>query len=330
MDVSSTLGLAGNLLPRPVRRLFRAHAKEPGAAPGTLVYTGPERSEPVTVHLFEYDQDVVEERTLPPETDYGELAESPRMTWINVDGLADIGLIQAIGAAFRIHPLVLEDLVHTGQRPKVEEYDDFLFVVLRMLNLGPDGLSVTSEQIGIIVGDGYVLSFQERAGDVWDLIRKRIRGKTGRIRTRGADYLAYVLIDAVVDHYFHILERVAEEVGRLEEEVLGSPKKETMHRIHNLRQEMFLVRRAVWPLRELASTLMRTESPLIKDGTGVFLRDVHDHVVQVADSTETLRDVVSGLMDLYLSSVSHRMNEIMKVLTILASIFIPLTFLAGI
>lgn len=330
MDIPSKLGFADHLLPRPVKRLFRTSHKKPGAAPGTLVYTGPERSEPVTVHLIEYDQDAYEERTLSPEADFNEISRGARVAWVNVDGLNDLDLTQRIGSAFGLHPLVLEDLVHTGQRPKVEEHEDYFFVVLRMLTLDAGGLSVNSEQVGIIFGKGYVLSFQERAGDVWEVVRERIRGKGSRLRSRGADFLAYALIDAVVDHYFHILEGVAEQVEKLEEEVLGSPSQETMHRIHNLRQEMLVVRRAVWPLRELANTLVRTESPLIEDSTGVFLRDVYDHTVQVVDSAETLRDVVSGLMDLYLSSVSNRMNEIMKVLTIMASIFIPLTFLAGI
>jgi len=330
MDPSSPIGLASNLLSRPVKRLLRALPKKPGAAPGTLVYTGPERSEPVIVRLLEYDRDVLDERTLSHQADFHELAENARLTWLNVDGLNDLDLIQAMGSAFELHPLVMEDLVHTGQRPKFEEYDEYLFVVLRMLTLNAGGLSVRSEQVGIIIGDGHVLSFQERAGDVWEAVRERIRGASGRIRSRGADYLAYALIDAIVDHYFHILEAFAEQVESLEEEVLGSPTQETMHRIHNLRQEMFVVRRAVWPLRELANSLVRTESSLIDSGTGVYLRDVYDHTVQVMDSAETMREVVSGLMDLYLSSVSNRMNEVMKVLTIMASIFIPLTFLAGI
>jgi magnesium transporter len=330
MDIPSKTGIPPNLLSRPMKRLFRSFPKKPGAAPGTLVYTGPERSDPVAVHLFEYDQDVCEESILSPETDYQELSENGRLTWINVDGLDDLDLTKKIGTAFDLHPLVQEDLVHTGQRPKVEEYDDYFFIVLRMLTLDAAAVGVKNEQIGIIIGDGYVLSFQERAGDVWQGVRDRIRAKSGRIRNRGADYLAYALIDAIVDNYFNILESFAEQLETLEEEVLESPTEETMHRIHRFRQEMFVVRRAVWPLRELANALVRTESPLIDAGTGVFLRDVYDHTIQVVDAAETLREVVSGLMDLYLSSVSNRMNEIMKVLTIIASIFIPLTFLAGI
>ena len=330
MDFSSPVGLAADILSRPVKSLLRSFPKKPGAAPGTLIYTGPERSEPVAVHLIEYDQGVLDERTLPTGSDFPEIAGSGRLTWINVDGLNDVDLIRDIGSAFELHPLVLEDLVHTGQRPKVEEYDKYFFTVLRMLTLDATNLSVRNEQIGIVFGDGYVLSFQERAGDVWQGVRDRIRGKGGRIRGRGADYLAYALIDAIVDNYFNILESYAEQVELLEEEVLEAPSQGTMHRIHNLRREMFVVRRAVWPLRELSNALVRTESALIDEGTQVFLRDVYDHTIQVVDSAETLREVVSGLMDLYLSSVSNRMNEIMKVLTIMASIFIPLTFLAGI
>jgi len=330
MNLSSPVGLATDILSRPVKSLLRSFPKKPGAAPGTLVYTGPERIDPVAVHLIEYDWDVLEERELEADTSFPELAGSERLTWINVDGLNEVDLIRDIGTAFGLHPLVLEDLVHTGQRPKVEENEDYFFVVLRMLTLDDTTLAVKNEQIGIVFGDGYVLSFQERAGDVWEGVRERIRGKSGRIRGRGADYLAYALIDAIVDNYFNILETFAEQVEALEEEVLEAPSQETMHRIHTLRREMFVVRRAVWPLRELANALVRTESTLIDPGTGVFLRDVYDHTIQVVDAAETLREVVSGLMDLYLSSVSNRMNEIMKVLTIMASIFIPLTFLAGI
>jgi magnesium transporter len=329
MDTSAGLRFATNLLKSPLRKLRHPTKKKVGAAPGTLVYTGPERTEPVSVSILAYNPDGMEE-SFPSELDLGEVGREGWVTWINVDGLNDIGLIERMGKAFELHPLTLEDLVHTGQRPKLEEYDGYLFLVLRMLTVGSEGNGVLSEQVGIILGEGYVLSFQERAGDVWEPVRERIRGESGRIRRRGPDYLAYALLDAVVDHYFHILEGMADTVEDLEVEVLQHPTSDTMHRIHNLRQEMLVVRRAVWPLRDLANGLVRTESNLVQEDTAVFLRDVYDHTVQVIDMAETLRDVVSGLMDLYMSSVSNRMNEIMKVLTIMASLFIPLTFLAGI
>ena len=331
MNTFDGLKLAGDLLRSPVRGLMRtAHKKKAGSAPGTMVYVGPERTEPVAVHLIEYAEDFFEEHVLSQEADYQEIAKRERLTWINVDGLNNLDITQAIGSAFDLHTLVLEDLVHTGQRPKHEEYEDYVFVVLRMLTLESDGPGVRSEQVGIVFGDGFVLSFQERAGDVFEAVRERIRIKSRRIRSRGADYLAYALIDAIVDHYFHILEAFAGMVEELEVEVLEDPSPQTMRRIHDLRHEMLGVRRAIWPLRELTNGLVRTESELIEESTRVFLRDVYDHTVQVIDTAETLREVVSGLMDLYMSSVSNRMNEIMKVLTIMASVFIPLTFLAGI
>ncbi len=329
MNTPNSLKFASHLLASPVRRLIRTSQKKVGSAPGTLVYSGPERAEPVLISLVEYDQESVEERILT-DPDFREMARHSGVTWINIDGLNDLELIKNIGAAFDLHLLTMEDLVSTGQRPKHEEYENYIFVVLRMLTLDADGWRVKGEQVSIILGDGYVLSFQEAAGDVWDAVRDRIRTPPARIRGRGADYLAYALIDAIVDHYFQILERVGDKVEELELEVLDNPTTETMHRIHQLRQEMLVVRRAVWPLRELTNSLIRTESTLISDETEIFLRDVYDHTVQVIDTSETLREVVSGLMDLYLSSVSNRMNEIMKVLTIMASIFIPLTFLAGI
>ncbi len=330
MDAKSGLKTAREFLSLPVQRLIPTRKKQVGSAPGTLVYTGPEPLEPVGVSLIEYDEDHVDERVLPLDSDFHDLAASSRLTWINVDGLSDLELIRGLGSAFDLHPLVLEDLVSTGQRPKAEEYDEYFFLVLRMLTMGPDRRSVLSEQVGIVLGSGFVLSFQERAGDVWKEVRERIRGKGARIRSRGADYLAYALIDAVVDHYFHVLEAMAEAVEELEVEVLEAPTTETMHQIHKLRQEMLVVRRAIWPLRDLTNALIRTESELIEARTEIYLRDVYDHSVQVMDTSETLRDVTSGLMDLYLSSVSNRMNEVMKVLTIMASVFIPLTFLAGI
>jgi magnesium transporter len=329
MNTPNSLKLASHLLSSPVRRLIRTSHKKPGSAPGTLVYSGPERAEPVQVSLVEYDHESVDEGILT-DPDFHEISQRSRVTWINIDGLSDLELIKRMGAAFDLHMLTLEDLVSTGQRPKHEEHENYIFVVLRMLTQDADGWRVKGEQVSIILGNGFVLSFQEGAGDVWNPVRERLRASGARIRGKGADYLAYALIDAIVDQYFHILERIGDSVEELEVEVLESPTTETMHRIHNLRQEMLVVRRAVWPLRELTNGLIRTESPLISDGTGIFLRDVYDHTVQVIDTSETLRDVVSGLMDLYLSSVSNRMNEIMKVLTIMASIFIPLTFLAGV
>jgi magnesium transporter len=225
---------------------------------------------------------------------------------------------------------VLEDILNTNQRPKIEDYGEYHYIVLKMLTV-ERGYGIASEQVSIILGRQFVLSFQEGiAGDLFSSVRERLQNEKGRIRKMGADYLAYSLIDAIVDHYFTILETFGEEVELVEEELVLNPKDETLRRIQRLRREMLLLRRSVWPLREVVSTMERGESPLIADQTKVYLRDVYDHTVQTIDSIETLREMLSGMLDIYLSSVSNRLNAVMKVLTIIATIFMPLTFLAGV
>jgi magnesium transporter len=225
---------------------------------------------------------------------------------------------------------VLEDVLNTGHRPKFEEHDDYLFLVLKMLFMPAGSNEVHTEQVSLIIKDKLVLSFQEQAGDVFDGIRERLRNNRGRIRKRGADYLAYALLDSVIDNYFVILEKIGEEIELLEDELIAAPTPTTLHKIHNLKREMILLRKSVWPLRELISGMQRCESPLIAEGTEIFFKDIYDHTIQVIDTVETFRDILSGMLDLYLSSISNRMNEVMKVLTIMATIFIPLTFIAGI
>ena len=256
--------------------------------------------------------------------------DKPTVTWINIDGLQEVGIIEKIGAHFGIHPLVLEDILHTGQRPKAEDLGDYLFVVLRMLYYDEREDVMISEQVSLLLGPNYVISFQERGGDVFNPIRERIRNSKGHIRKGGADYLAYALLDAIVDHYFVILEKLGEKIESLEEELVTNPTPETLQTIHTLKRELIFLRKSVWPLREVISGLEREASPLITEPTGIYLRDVYDHTIQVIDTIETYRDMVSGMLDIYLSSVSNRMNEVMKVLTIIATIFIPLTFIAGI
>ena len=229
-----------------------------------------------------------------------------------------------------MHPLVLEDIANTGQRPKMEDFDDYLFVVLRMLRLDEKDDETKTEQISIILGPDFVISFQERQGDVFDIIRERLRSKKGKIRKMGADYLAYSLIDAIIDNYFVILEKRGEIIEDMEDKIITNPRSETLQALHDLKREMIFLRKSVWPLREVINRLERSESPLINKSTFVYLRDVYDHTIQVMDSVDTFRDMLSGMLDIYLSSVSNRMNEVMKVLTIIATIFIPLTLVVGI
>ena len=252
------------------------------------------------------------------------------VTWVNVDGIHLLAETAAMGDCLELHPLVLEDVANTNQRPKAEDYGDYLYVVLKMLAYDDEANQTTSEQISLVLGPDYVVSFQERPGDVFGAIRERIRSAKGRIRKMGADYLAYCLLDALVDNYFVVLEKIGDRIEFFEDQLVTEPTAGTLHEIHNLKREMIFLRKSVWPLREVIGALQRGESKLIQDSTGIYLRDVYDHTIQVIDTAETFRDMLSGMLDIYLSSVSNRMNEVMKVLTVIATIFIPLTFLAGV
>ena len=251
------------------------------------------------------------------------------MTWININGVHDPEIIERIGKQFKIHLLVLEDILNTGQRPKYDDFDDYIFVVLKMLYYDAENSEIAVEQVSLIIGENYVISFQEKEGDVFNPIRDRIRSAKGRIRKMKADYLAYALLDAVVDNYFLILEKIGDKVEHMEEELVENPTPHILQTVHNLKRETLYLRKFIWPLREVISNLERGESSLINDSTRIYLRDVYDHTIQVIDTVETLRDMISGILDIYLSSLSNRMNEVMKTLTIFAAIFIPLTFIAG-
>jgi magnesium transporter len=258
------------------------------------------------------------------------IKDKPAATWINVDGVHKLDYIENIGKLLKIHPLVLEDIMHTGQRPKMEDFEDYLFVVLKMFQYDEKENVTKTEQVSLILSSNYLISFQEEEGDVFDLIRERIRTDRGRIRKMGVDYLAYSLIDAIVDNYFMVLEKIGESIEDIEDELIKNPTTEVLQTIHSLKRELIFLRKSVWPLREVISKLERWESPIINKSIDIYLRDVYDHTIQVIDALETFRDMLSGMLDIYLTSVSNRMNEVMKVLTIIATIFIPLTLVAGI
>ena len=272
----------------------------------------------------------LQEKEINKVEEVSSFRNKPSVTWLNVEGVHQIEILEQVGKHFGLHPLVLEDIASTGQRPKMEDFDDYIFVILRMLRFDDKENETKTEQISLLLGPDFVISFQEKEGDVFDSIRERIRNNKGRIRKMGADYLAYALIDAVVDNYFMILEKLGETIEEIEEKLVTNPTSETLHTLHDLKREMVFLRKSVWPLREVINRLERSESPLINKSTYVYLRDVYDHTIQVIDAVETFRDMLSGMLDIYLSSVSNRMNEVMKVLTIIATIFIPLTFIAGI
>jgi magnesium transporter len=311
-------------------RLIKRLSRKAGLPPGTLVHIGEKKVEEATITVFAYGDQRYEETTVRAVEECVPLKETSSITWINVDGVHDTAIIEEFGKHFGLHPLMLEDIVNTDQRPKLEEFDDAVFIVVRMLAYDQEERSVSSEQVSIVLTERMVLSFQERPGDVFGTIRDRIRKQQGRIRKMGADYLAYALLDAIVDHYFIVLEKLGEEIEGLEEELTTNYTPDVLRSIHTLKTELVFLRKSVWPLREVVNILERGESPLIHDTTTIYLRDVYDHTIQVIDTVETFRDIVSGMLDIYLSSVSNRMNEVMKVLTIIATIFIPLTFIAGI
>jgi len=301
-----------------------------GLPPGTLVHVGRRAMDKIKITVMDYSPKKFFEKEVKRIEDCFRFRDTSTVTWINIDGVHDADVVQKIGTHFRVHPLVLEDIMNTTQRPKLEDYGSYLYLVVRMTRLGKKNGEERFEQVSLIVAKNFVISFQEDVGDVFDPIRERIRRGKGRVRQMGSDYLAYTLLDAIVDGYFAELENLGEEIETLEEELMVKPVPATAQHIHRLKREMIFLRKSVWPLREVISSLERSECPLFKPATTVFLKDLYDHVVQVIDTVETYRDMLSGMLDVYLSSVSNRMNEVMKVLTIIATIFIPLTFIAGI
>jgi magnesium transporter len=252
------------------------------------------------------------------------------VTWLNVDGSHQVAVLEEIGNRLDIHPLIMEDILDTSQRPKMEDFGRYLFIELNMLLWDEDQSEVQAEQVSLILGGNYVITFQELEKDVFDPVRKRIREGVGRMTHSGADYLAYALVDAIVDHYFIVLENLGEQIEFLEDELVTDPDPGTLQSIHELKRELIFLRKSVWPLREVIGVLVRGESPLFQKSSLVYLRDVYDHTIQIIDTVETFRDMVSGMLDIYLSSISNRMNEVMKVLTIIATVFIPLSFIVGV
>jgi magnesium transporter len=309
-------------------RFVKPMSRKAGLPPGTAVHVGTKRVDKPRFTAIRYDQSSFEESESAPEECCAP-ADEARVTWINVEGVHQEQTIETLGQRFALHPLVVEDIVNTAQRPKMEEYGDYVFVVLKALYSGQDA-DLSAEQVSMVLGKDWVLSFEERAGDVFEPIRARLRTGGGRIRKMGADYLLYCLLDAIVDNYFVVLERLGDRIEVLEENLLADPAANALQQIHSLRGDTIFLRKSVWPLREVVSRLARAETALVSQSTATYFRDVYDHTIQVMDTVETFRDMVSGMHDTYLSSVSNRMNEVMKVLTIIATLFIPPTLIAGI
>lgn len=303
--------------------------KEPGSAPGTVQHIGERHMDEIKITVHDYDDEHLEEIPIDEIQKAQPYLDAPSKTWIKVRGLHDIDKLKSIWNFFDLHPLIQEDIVHTAQRPKVETYENCIFFVMRMLTISDDK-TLGTEQISVVLGKNYVMSFQETDVDYFKPILDRLAVKDSRIRQRTTDYLTYALVDTVVDHYYGIIEHIADEIERLEDELLKDPEDHLLNHIHKIRREIIYFRKSVWPLRDALNTAIRDESKFITDSTKIYLRDVYDHMVQVIDNIENYRDMILGLHDMYMSHVSNKMNEVMKVLTIIATIFIPLTFIAGI
>jgi len=310
---------------------LQRRSKTAGRAPGTPIYVGRERDAPVTVEKITYDPGGASSETVKRLADCACFNEGPQVTWINIDGLHDMTVVNQAAEVFNLHPLVLEDIVHTGQRPKMEELGDgSLFVILKMLTLNRKTMQVEDEQVSFILGRRHLLSFQERpGGDPFQEVRRRILGQKGRAGSLGPDYLLYALMDAVVDQYFVVLEHLGEKIEGIEEQLLHAPKPRHLEELNGLRRQALFLRKFIFPLREVVARLEKGGTELISDNTVFFLRDLYDHTIQVMDTVETFRDLLSSMVELYLSKIGLRTNEIMKVLAMFSTLFIPLTFLAG-
>lgn len=312
-----------------MRKMRRSQILTAGLPPGSLIYTGEKGHIPPRITVIHYDD------TNYSETELEAFTECPLVeagvTWIQIDGISQVKNLEKIGECFQIHPLVLEDILDVEQRPKVEDYDTYLYIVLKTLRHVPDDkeVEIQSDQVSLILGPHYVISFHESDGDIFAPIRERIKAGKGRIRKMGADYLAYSLMDLVVDNYFVELESFSAKVEFLEDQVVAKPMPQTLREVHRFKNDMILLRNSLWPLREVIARLERRESPLISENLTLYLKDVYDHTIIAIESVETYRDILSGMLDIYLSSQNNRLTEIMRVLAIIATVFMPLNFITS-
>ena len=310
-------------------KLMQKRSRKAGLPPGTLVHIGDKKPDTVKITVFSYDARHFQEQQVAKAEEIP-TAPAPCVTWVDVGGVHKIEVLETFGKMFGLHSLLLEDIANTDQRPKLDDYGGYGYVVLKMLYEGKRPGDVIVEQVSLVYGNTFLLSFQENGGDVFQAVKERLRSGKGRLRHAGSDYLLYALIDSIVDRYFVVLEAVGERIEALQDIVVSSPEPETLREIHALKRQLLFLRRSVWPLRDVMNNLSRSEGRFLQDSTKVFFRDVYDHVVQIVDTIESLREMVSSMLEIYLSSVSYRLNAVMKVLTIITTIFMPLSFIASI
>lgn len=306
--------------------------KKRGLAPGSLVYTGDSSNDSIYIHVATFDSNSLKVKKYEGSNPELSVRQGPneKVTWYDIRGVHDINIIKYFGTQFNIHPLVLEDIANVYQRAKFEEFEDGIFITLKALSFDKEQLKTTTEQVSIYFRDNELISFQEDETDLFEAVRKRLDNQNSKLRNRKTDYLAYALIDCLVDNYFDVLDSIEEVVEALEEELIQKEDTEQKSTIHKLKKELLIIKKSINPLRELIGRFAKSDSPLIYDSTEVYIRDLQDHTIQLIDITETFRDVLNGLYDLLMTNVSFKMNQVMQVLTIIATIFIPLTFLAGV
>ncbi|HKK42888.1 MAG TPA: magnesium/cobalt transporter CorA [Bacteroidales bacterium] len=300
------------------------------SAPGSVKYVGINRLTPVKLHLIDYNENSFTESDPASISECVPVKEDGFIKWLNISGVHNERIIHDVGERFGIHPLVMEDIANTTQRPKVEDHDDYIFLVIKMAYIKPGNGELQIEQVSMLVGRNYVISLQEKEGDILDSLRERLRTNKGKLRKMGTDYLMYSILDTIVDNYFSVIEYIGEQMEEAEEQLLKSANQVTLNNIYHLKRELMFLHKSIWPMREVINSLQRDDFELIDKTTFLYLRDVYDHTIQVAETLEIFREMSSGMLDLYLSTVSNRLNEVMKVLTIFAAVFIPLTFLAGV
>lgn len=300
-----------------------------GVPPGTLIYTGERKNEKSKIRIIDYNEEeysIQEFEKIPEEV---RKIEKRTIRWIDIVGFKNVEYIEEIGEHFELHPLVLEDILNPNQRPKFEDYGDYIFIVIKRLKYLKGLEDFETEQISLILGKKYVISFQEHSSNIFEPIIERIKTPKGRVRFMGSDYLIYALVDIIIDNYFVVQEILGEIIEEIEDELVKKAEIEILQSIYHLKKTAIDLRKSIWPMRELIYKLQREQNPLISDDIDIYLRDIYDHIFRISDSLQNYRDVISGMLDMYLSSVSNKMNEIMKVLTIISTIFIPLSFLAG-
>jgi magnesium transporter len=319
-----------NLIKQVAPKIRKKTSAKVGLPPGSIFHVGEQKIEKVKITLTEYDEKKVETFEINSVEEIDPYTDTPQVTWISVSGLHDTELIKQIGEKFNIHPLVLEDILNTETRPKIEMTDDYIFIAMKMLTYNSNESQIDTEQVSFILGNTFVFSFLEKSDNIFNPIKDRITNNYGRVRKQASDYLFYALMDVAVDQYFLLLEQIEQSIESLDDEVITNADRSQIEKIYNLKNKLLLTRRSLWPLRELFNRLIREESKLINKKIVPYLRDLLDHTIQITETIELQREITNGLMETHLSMMSFKMNEVMKVLTVIATIFIPLTFIVGI